>query len=232
MNIITTRPVISEESSNASGKLKSMFKKKELTPEQQKLKQEESDKRKKEKSDIYDERVKNKNDRKAKRNTRALKRVKTRFGNRWVLSIPKVFKGKKINPDGTKSDVAKEDTITDSKGNSYDKKDVGNAVGKSPESVTQSDVDKNITSSDTSPSGTSDIIVEDKNVTQTDNGLYFTNSDTQPSSEPQLDKKLEDEKSKNKGKTVKIVLISLGVVAVISIVAVIYQLSNKNVESK
>ena len=197
------------------------------------LRLESKDKRLSERIANRQARAKRRTDRKAKRNSKKLLLIqKTRSGEpkfffplqKLRLSKRKKGKYEKTYADGTVGEVDEKNTVTDSTGAVYDKKEVSNATGIPTPAITPTTLTQveTVTVQDPTTGGnTTAVEVKDENVSGASDGNAYLESDIQGSQEPQQnvaddDKKKEDE-NKPMSKTTKIV-IGVAVTAIVGLI--------------
>lgn len=178
-------------------------------------------------------RAKRRTDRKAKRNAKKLILVKTPrsadpkfFFPLQKLRLSKRKKGKyeKTYADGTIGEVDQKNTVTDSTGAVYDKKEVSNATGIPTPAITPTTLTQveTVTVQDPTTGGnTTAVEVKDENVSGASDGNAYLESDVQGSQE-KVENVADDDKKKEeevKGwSTTTKVIVGVSALAVVGLI--------------
>lgn len=187
-------------------------------------------------------RAKRRSDRKTKRNAEKLVLIETKRSEEQKFFFPlqklrlsktKKDKFEKTYPDGSKTEIDKKDTVTDSQGNKYSAEDVAKATNTSKENVQNQTITQGgindpktgtqyevttVTNSQGQP--TLGVEVNDENISGASDGNAYLASDVQNINEPTQDVKDDDKKKAEGGglsKTQKWVL-GIGATVVVGLV--------------
>jgi hypothetical protein len=195
--------------------------------------------RQKARSERKEARFQRNKDRKAKRNAKKLVLIKKSGQEKYFFPISRIRLGKKKYKDGSETPIAQKDqvAITTPQGETavVDKTEVAKAMGVSPNTLTNADIQKAVTvipqtvvaeqgvSAEVNQNMNEPVLainVPENNVETAGDGELYVTSDLQATAEPQKDVKDEE---RGLSKTQKIVLWSAVGVATIIVGFIIYK---------